>query len=413
MNNFRDRSPISINRNVNNIRNNCISNLEVNMATSFTEINLAKEIIPLYEGGSKNLSYFIQQCEKFISAYRVTTVGQEQGTFNKLLFEICCSKLVGAARDTLVVSNCATWTQVKEELLNRFGDQRNETLLENDLITCYQLISETYDQYYERIKAKLQQILEHINLRENDANMRIHKTNMYNDRALNTFQAGLLEPYRSYISYKSPVSLEDCLVQLRKHDNHKQQVNFLNFIRHKNPAKLVKPNRNPNTFHQQNAQRNSTYTPNYNFQRTYVPPQAISRPAQVPSTSFRNQNSYHQNSNPFPRGPIDINRKPSRNMPFGNNPHRNQPQPKPTPMSICNSLRPTTNTQNRNQNYNFFQRSGPPDIISEELYNIEDSEQNDYEYEYYDDHTEPNINENYANDDIEENENFQLEASEQ
>ncbi|GJQ70847.1 hypothetical protein Trydic_g770 [Trypoxylus dichotomus] len=199
---------------------------------NYTELSTARDIIPIYEGRSKNLSYFLQQCEKFINSYRIESAGPTS-THNKLLCEISSSKIRGTARDVLVVANCTNWSQVREILLNHFGDQRNETLLENDFITCFQLANETYHQYYERIKSKLQQLLAHVKLREVDANIRIYKTNMYELRALNTYQAGLLESYRSFISYKSPVSLEDCLVHLRNYDNHKQQVNFLNFIRQK------------------------------------------------------------------------------------------------------------------------------------------------------------------------------------
>lgn len=103
------------------------------------ELSIAREIIPGYEGGNRNFSYFLQQCDKFISCYRDSTVGQENSMHNRFLFEICYSKLTGTARDAVVVVNCTTWSQVKDVLLNRFGDQRNETLLENDLITCFQL----------------------------------------------------------------------------------------------------------------------------------------------------------------------------------------------------------------------------------------------------------------------------------
>lgn len=202
--------------------------------TNYSEINIAREMIPLYEGGSRN--YFIQQCEKFIDTYKDTGAGQENCSLNKLFFEICCSKLTGAARDTLVISNSSKWSKLKETLLNRFGDQRNENLLENDLLICYQLANETYDNY-ERVKAELQHGLEHIAIREKDETLKEYKTKLYNQKALDTYRAGLLEPYRSCISYKTVKSLEDCLVQLRDHDNHKQQISFQNSVRQRTHPK--------------------------------------------------------------------------------------------------------------------------------------------------------------------------------
>lgn len=347
MNNFRERSPIL--RHLDSTDSDSEEDTALNaiMAHNISEINLAKEIIPLYEGGSKNLSYFIQQCEKFISTYRITTPGQEQCTLNKLLFEICCSKLTGAARDTLVISNCTTWSQVKDALINRFGDQRNETLLENDLITCFQSTNENYDQYYERIKSKLQILLEHVNLREVDHNIRIYKTNLYTNRALNTYQAGLLEPYRSFILYKSPVSLEDCLVQLRNYDNHKQQINFLNFVRQKTPNKTSRFQEATKPF-------------KANYYQPVPNPQTNAQPIASPSN--------HQTQNLFPRRPINnLNQ-------FNNyNSQRQKQQFTPTPMSISTNNTFQTN-RNQQPRTNYFRSTAPRNFISEELHNVQEND---------------------------------------
>lgn len=401
----RDRSPISRRTilETNSEETNFILDLKLNsrdtkMSINYTELNIAKEIIPLYEGGSKNLSYFIQQCEKFINAYKNSNVGQEQCTHNILLFEICCAKLIGAARDTLVISNCTTWSQVKTELLRRFGDQRNETLLENDLITCYQLPSESYDQYYERVRARLQQLLEHVNLNEDDNNIKQYKLNMYKTRALNTFQAGLLEPHRSFVSYKNSNSLEDCLVHLRNYDNHKQQVNFLNFVRNKTPTKPHKNNFSDRIRHTPHHNHQThTFTPtfqhSYRPQQPHIAPSGVRRPfAQSTNTSF-------------PRGPVTINRPPTQNTSFGFNSNRNQILPKPTPMSVC-----TTNTTKLNQNPPYrpsnFGRN-PNNIIVEELFNIEEPDEVNDERGL---ETEPVYADEESYHD-ESNENFQLDAS--
>ncbi|KAF5306342.1 hypothetical protein FQR65_LT07366 [Abscondita terminalis] len=339
------------------------------MAVNYTELNLAREIIPQYEGGSKNLSYYIQQCEKFINTYKVNIPGQEQCSLNKLVFELCCSKLTGTARETLIVSNCATWAQVKTTLLNRFGDQRNETLLENDLITCYQFSNEIYEQYYERLKSKLQQILEHINIREENVNIKTFKKQMYEQRAQNTFCAGLLEPYRSFISNKTIASLEDALTQLRNYDNHQQQVSFLNFIRHKQPSQFSKQ-----TSHQTKQPLKSTQiqkpSHSYNYQQ--------------PSLNMR----FSHHSNQFPRGPINIQSRPIQsNFPTNSQVFGKKPEFKPTPMSVN-----TRNTfqSNRNQNQpqlqrNHFQQTGPRNFTSEELYNVEQSDNNEHKSEYFED----------------------------
>ncbi|KAK4874992.1 hypothetical protein RN001_011414 [Aquatica leii] len=199
--------------------------------TNYTEINLAKEMIPQYEGGSRNLSFY-----------------------NNVTNSLTHIKI-----------------QIKEKKINRFGDPRNDYVLENNLLTCFQETNENYDTYYEKIKGKLQYLLEHILIHEQDVNLKIYKTNLYTRKALDTFKAGLLEPYRSFISYKNVESLEDCLLQFRNYDNHKQQVSFLNFIRQKTPIKSAhKSNTQNQNFmtptSRNNAYFNNTnqYNPNYN-----------------------------------------------------------------------------------------------------------------------------------------------------
>ncbi|KAF5281339.1 hypothetical protein FQA39_LY17823 [Lamprigera yunnana] len=355
---IRDRSPIIFNK----INSDIINHYKM---ANFSKINLARKMIPNYEGGSKNLSYFIQQCEKFILNYKKDEKLVENNTFNKLLFEICCSQLIGNARDVLVISNCVTWTEVKNALISRFGDARNETLLENDLKICYQLSNQTYDEYYEVIKSKLQQLLEHLTIKEANLELKVFKTDLYNSKALETFKAGLLEPHRSFISYQTVTSLEDCILQLRNYDNHKRQVNFLNFIRqkptnrnfvrnintHNKPQfqKLTQPNHsfnNPNRFNSPNF--------NHNFYKT---------------NQFNSNPNYKNTHNNFPTFPnatntsSDGNRYPRNQYNF----NYRKPEYKPTPMSIS-----TRNTNRSRGTPNHFQATGPANFISEELYNVED-----------------------------------------
>ncbi|KAF5271700.1 hypothetical protein FQA39_LY08023 [Lamprigera yunnana] len=156
---------------------------------NYTELNIAKEIISQYEGGSKNLSYYMQQSEKFINLFQ----NQEQGT----------------ARDVFIISNYQTWSQVTTALINRFGDCRNENLLENDLISCFQLTNESYLDYYERIRTKLQCLLKQININEDNEPLKNYKIQIFNKKALATYLSGLLEPYYSFMNYHTVNSLEE------------------------------------------------------------------------------------------------------------------------------------------------------------------------------------------------------------
>lgn len=387
-----DRNPIrsQINKNkliVKNLEsetiNSTIKPAKLNFAdlkmANISEINLAKDMIPNYQGGTKNLSYFLRQCEKLIDTYRVTTTGLENCTLNKLLFEICCSKLIGDARDTLVILNCSTWSVLKQALITRFGDSRNENLLENDLTTCFQLIGEHYEQYYERIKNKLQQLLEHLSIIEVDINLRNYKMNLYTNKALETFKAGLIESYRNFLSFKVANTLEDCLVQLRNYDNHKQQVNFLSFMRQKTPIKNVNKNFDISNQQRSSYQQNQVSRPQFNSNQNFRPQFNSNqnfRPQFNSNQNFRpqfnpNQNFKPQfNSNQFPNGPINYQTRPVfTKFPTNSQVFGKKPEFKPTPMSISTKNTGMPN-QIPNRNYNHFQNTGPRNFISEELFNV-------------------------------------------
>lgn len=399
---YRDRSPI------NTISSSSDSDFDFDLSSifrpirnriktfkmaSYSDVNTAKEIIPKYEGGSKNLSYFIQQCEKFIEMFKNRDPGQENCVFNKLLFELCCSKLTGVARDTLVISNCITWSQLKDTLLNRFGDQRNETLLANELSICYQETNESYDQYYEKIKYKLQQLLEHVSIREINLDIKTFKANMYSQKALDTFKAGLCEPYRSFISYKTVISLEDCIVQLRGYDNQQQQIKFLNFMRQKVPLRTTqKPN---NT--------SSSLRPQYYFK---FPQNSVTYPQQnlqnLPALQYNKPNT-------FIRGvtPNNSQVRPTQMKYYPNfQGFDKKTEPKPTPMSIS-----TNNTTQKFDQNRFKPQQQKPNFLVEELFNVEPPNEQRFEenqnnfVEHYDEIEQEN--EDYEVSD----ENFRMIAS--
>ncbi|KAF5275923.1 hypothetical protein FQA39_LY00719 [Lamprigera yunnana] len=309
---------------------------------NYTELNIAKERIPQYKGKSKNLSYYIRQSEKFINLFQNQEQSQENFTFNRLLYEICCSKLTGTARDVFIISNC------KPGL-------KNENLLENDLITCFQLKNESYQDYYERIRTKLQCLLEQININKDNEPLKI-----YNKKALATYLSRLVVPYYLLMNYHTVNSLEECLLKLKDYDNHRQQANVMNFMRQKSQNKQNYKRIN-NYQKPQQFKSHKNNSPNFN-------PQIASRQfnynLQIPTN-----NQYKQNL--FPRGPINIQNRPiTTRYPTNNEVFGKKIKSRPTPMSIS--------TRNTNANYrpnfpkqqNVFQSNGPRNFKSKELFNI-------------------------------------------
>lgn len=95
---------------------------------------MAKYIIPFHFGGSKNWA-FLSQSDKFLSLLRKA---EKNCIINILLLEQIKMKLAGEAQDVLLNSRCTRWSEIKDSLLQRFGDPRSEELLLHDLTTSYQ-----------------------------------------------------------------------------------------------------------------------------------------------------------------------------------------------------------------------------------------------------------------------------------
>lgn len=367
----RERSPIRLNQKG--------SNNSMGTMANYQEINLAKEMIPEYSGSSQALSYFISKVEKFITLFKNSTPGQQCCVLNRLFV---ISKITGAAKDLLIIESPETWEQVKILLIDRFGDTRNKELLQNDLFTCFQFPTENYGTYCVRIKNKLQTLLEHVNLREINRDIRIYKINHFSKIALTTFKTGISEPYRSHLRYINPQTLEACLTALREFDSNKRQSEFLYFMQRSskynnnsrnnfkiqenhgsktsfsfgnNNNKVINNNRNLSTFQSQPSYQNHSFN-RFPFNRN----------------TNNHYNNFQSNRN--------NNNNTLNNLPFGasNNNTINQRTKKnyqPTPISIS-----TRATPPRPVKQNFFQATGPRNFISEELFNLEtrnDSSQND------------------------------------
>lgn len=414
MNNVRERSPIIFNSEFNSDSSDVedIENI-INIAmanVSQIEMNMAKDMLPEYSGGSKNLAYFIKQVEMYIELLRKP---EENCIFNRLLFEQVKSKLTGEARDVLISSNCNRWSELKEELLQRFGDPRSEELLAHDLNTCFQTHNQSYEQYYEIIKHKLQILLEHISIRTPNRDIRISKENMYVQQALSTFKAGILEPYCSHLLNIPINSLEQALYECRKYDNEKAQITFMNFMRHK-----TKPN---------NLHKKPLITQNHRLQQTQP---TFNKTYSPLSNNFALNQPYSNPHHNTARSAINTQARPTPN--FNNNSNQNlgqnshirrnsfSVQNKPTPMSIS-----TRNTFRPPQSNNYFRQQSRPTFISEELFNIEQNSENitDFDHPPYDipmqnNHLPENIqpsmshSQNFNNCFDDNSENFPQDASE-
>lgn len=385
-----------------------VTNVIPTEVMSRQDLQLLLNSIPEYSPG-QNLSIFINEVDNLLLHLQGRLNPDLNYAFN---FSIR-SKLKNEARDFIAFQNASDWPTIRRVLLQRYGDQRNEDLLISSLSQCVQHRSENYLDFYSRLSKNLNDLLQHLTLNIQDPNYLLYKKQDIQKLALKTFQIGILEPYRSYLSNFDSNTIEECINRCKFFDNRKQEWEYCEFLRksQETPKKPIHIRPQPSNYPNRSNHYNN-FTPNY-----FNNPPNFTNPA--------TNSQFNNNSRNPPGFPHSINKPISNNQRFptnrevfgikpGSNIYKNQP--KPTPMSISTrntSKQPqqtpmsiSTRTFQRNPN-----QSQQPKFYSEELFNVqtENDDPECYETEYYNAEIEQQPDcENYYEDD----ENFQMNASE-
>ena len=90
---------------------------QITLEQFMLRLSIWREAIPTYEGGTRLLLHFIQQCDKFVQMLYTA-----DPLVNESLYALIKSKLRGKALDLIVVNNPANWTECKRFLVNRYSD---------------------------------------------------------------------------------------------------------------------------------------------------------------------------------------------------------------------------------------------------------------------------------------------------
>lgn len=389
---------------------------QINMITDKSELNMLLNAIPEYFPGN-NLSIFITEVDSLINHLR----GRLSTDLTYVVDFAIRNKIKGDARDFVAYQNAIAWDDIKTALLNKYGDQRSEELLEAALRQCIQYRNETYLDFYSRVLRTHNELMQHITLHNRDPNLVQFKKFEYNKLALKSFQIGLLEPYRTYISNFELHTLEECLNKCKFYDNRKQEWEYCEYIRRSNTDSKKPLNKVTSQYRPQNSfvPRSQSFQ---NFGNSYnAGQQPAANQQSFPSTpisNFNRANNAQYQSNNQKRFEGDINRPlnqpnrlPTNKQVFGTKPGSNisKMRYQPTPMSVqtrvhSQQFRPNTSYR--------------PQPIFEELHNVESTEienaenfpenfcENYAELEYENPIQEEENSENFNN------ENFHLPASE-
>ena len=149
-------------------------------------LSIWREAIPMYEGGTRLLSHFIQQCDRFVQMLYTA-----DPLVNESLYALIKSKLCGEALDLIVINNPEGWTECKRILISRYSDASSEELLFNKLSVCYQKANQSFENNADEIKLRLNRLKEHIQLNNENRQIVDMKISFYENVAKNTFINGV------------------------------------------------------------------------------------------------------------------------------------------------------------------------------------------------------------------------------
>lgn len=317
--------------------------------------------IPIFEGKSDELSSWIKDVDALVKAYQIcgsSTVAQK----NKF-YAICTTirrKIKGEANTALVNSDVnINWNLIKKTLLTYYGEKRDLTTLDYQLMNVSQS-GRSLEIYYDEINRLLSLIAGQIKTNSAFSHPEACRAmiSMYNKKAIDAFIRGLDGDIGKFLKNYDPESLANAYAYCITYQNIEfrkimaKPRNFEMSSSSKNLIPIKLPPRLPPRFvPQQHSNNHKTYQP----MQTYVPqrfaPNVIphQRPQQknynpqfhnqnFQNSQFRNHNLQNPqwNGSQFPKPQL-----PNSNFPRNpqNNPFMRKPTDKPEPMEIDESIR--------------------------------------------------------------------------
>ena len=290
-----------------------------------SEIQLLLHALPEFSPG-QNLSIFTSEVDNLLQHLE----GRVSPDLLYLVNFSIRSKIKGDARDYVAHQNATEWKTIRNALIQKYGDQRSEELLVSALRQCVQQRNETYLDFYTKLLKCFNDLIQNISLHNNDPHYLAYKKIDYAKLALKTFQIGLLEPYRTYISNFELTTIDEYLNKCKLYDNRKQEWEYCDFIR-----RSQSPYSQQKSYPSNSMQLRRFHNPvNRSFNQT--PSTQISKFS--PSNASRQQNAQFRGFPNCINQPISpTNNTFTNKHVFGTKPASNISKVssnKPTPMSI-------------------------------------------------------------------------------
>lgn len=279
------------------------------------------KMIPEFNGEVPLLPDFISVAESLVTYFYDNT--NPNNFQNYFLLNSLKNKIKGDAKLNLSSHTITKWADLKQALLNTYGDKRDCYTLTIELCNMRQQGNESAFAFHARIQSHINLHASYVATHEISGSE--HVNTYIATLGLRTFLKGLKEPLGSLMRTKDPKSLNEALNVLTN-DFQVDATSYQTFSQHKQSVQQYSPhNRNnmkQNNYQQNNYQQKSFQTQKYTQQNRFFTPN--------PQQQQKSQQNYQQQNYQQPYRPPQYNQQ-SQNVwsrPSGQN------LPKPTPMSI-------------------------------------------------------------------------------
>ncbi|XP_045450982.1 uncharacterized protein LOC123659860 [Melitaea cinxia] len=233
------------------------------------------DLIPLYSGDKRQLNLYLQKCQYVIEHYN----GNEEQ--NLYVFNALTSRLRDDAAALLSErEDIVTWSTLKTLLIQHFGDHRSEECINIELESLKIIPGETFLEFCNRIQGVRSLLMSKVNS-IHDPDLKLAKSVIYNNTALNVFLYNLPENMVRLVRLKSPTTLEAALSILLEEVNFLEQYKMRNHIHGNSQIMGSRPSMTQQFDHKPSL----PFYPQFNFNNSQKTPQ-IQGQGQLPRPSF-------------------------------------------------------------------------------------------------------------------------------
>lgn len=326
------------------INNDIDQTIDTTQTNNITEMDRIPDVVKClreFSGQPGEFSSWKKSVERILGAYE-----HLKGTPKYFgILNVIRNKITGHADIALESYNTPlNWNKISKCLTLHYADKRDLGTLEYQMTTLVQG-NRSIPEFYQAVYHHLSLILNKLSCMDISTDSLNNLTQVYRDKALDTFVRGLRGDLPKLLSIKEPIDLPQALHLCMKLENVDFRVQYANNQGNARRSTQIPPPLPPRRSAHHTQQTKPFFTPRREFY-----PELLHDPHR---TQVFNPNRNYYSQNQYPQRP------PQNSHPFLPKPAP-KPLPKPEPMDVDQSIRSNrVNYQNRPQ-FNQFPRKRTP-----------------------------------------------------